>query len=199
MPRFLHVGCGPATKVNTTAAFAGADWQELRLDIDASVKPDIIGSMTDMSAVPDASFDALFSSHNLEHLYPHEVPVALKEFRRVLKPEGFAVITCPDLQSICALVAEGKLLDAAYESPSGPISALDVLYGHRPALAAGNLYMAHRCGFVETSLREALCAAGFKVVATKSRPHPSYDLWALACVSSQPRQKTRDMAATYLP
>jgi hypothetical protein len=52
--------------------------------------------------------------------------VALQEFLRVPKPEGFAVITCPDLQSVCALVAEDKLTDAAYDSPAGPIAPLDI-------------------------------------------------------------------------
>jgi len=50
-------------------------------DIDQSVNPDIVGTMTDMSQVQGASVDALFSSHNIEHLYPHEVPVALADFR----------------------------------------------------------------------------------------------------------------------
>ena len=95
MPTFLHIGCGPKRKEQTTRGFNTADWNELRLDIDASVAPDITGTMTDMSALADASVDAIFSSHNIEHLYPHEVPVALAEFKRVLKPDGFAVITCP--------------------------------------------------------------------------------------------------------
>ena len=55
--------------------------------------------MTDMSAVETGSMDALFSSHNVEHLYPHEVPVAFVEFHRVLNDDGFAIITGPDLQS----------------------------------------------------------------------------------------------------
>jgi len=45
--------------------------------------------MLDMPAVADGSVDAIYSSHNIEHLYPDEIPVALKEFLRVLKPEGF--------------------------------------------------------------------------------------------------------------
>ena len=98
MKRFLHVGCGPKRKAQTTAAFDTPDWQEVRFDIDAGVAPDIIGTMTDMSAVATGSIDAVFSSHNIEHLYPHEVPTALAEFLRVLTPGGFAVITCPDLQ-----------------------------------------------------------------------------------------------------
>ena len=103
-----------------------------RLDIDPAVQPDVIGTMTDMAAVASESVDAIFSSHNIEHLYPHEVPLALKEFLRVLKPDGFFVVTCPDLQSVCALVAQGKLTEAAYQSPAGPIAAIDILYGHAP-------------------------------------------------------------------
>ena len=159
MPTFLHIGCGPKRKEQTTRGFNTADWNELRLDIDASVAPDITGTMTDMSALADASVDAIFSSHNIEHLYPHEVPVALAEFKRVLKPDGFAVITCPDLQSVCALVAADRLTEPAYTSPAGPIAPLDILYGHRPALARGNLYMAHRCGFTQKLLTGTLRAA----------------------------------------
>lgn len=111
--------------------------------------------MTDMSQVKDASVDALFSSHNIEHLYPHEVPVALAEFKRVLKPGGFVVITCPDLQAVCALVAEDKLTDAAYVSPAGPIAPIDILYGHRPAMANGNTYMGLYAGIPEISVSPA--------------------------------------------
>ena len=120
MPTLLHIGCGPKRKDKTTSGFNTPEWTEIRLDIDPLVSPDVTGTMTDMSAVASESVNAIFSSHNIEHLYPHEVPVALKEFLRVLKPEGFAVITCPDLQSVCALVAQDKLTDAAYSAPAGP-------------------------------------------------------------------------------
>jgi predicted SAM-dependent methyltransferase len=114
MPPFLPVGCGAKRKEQTTRGFNTPQWHELRLDIDPAAAPDIVGSMTEMTAVASESVDAIFSSHNIEHLEAHEVPVALAEFLRVLKPGGFAVITCPDLQSVCALVAEGKLLDPCY-------------------------------------------------------------------------------------
>lgn len=167
----LHVGCGPKSKAQTTRGFNTDTWQEIRLDIDPSVSPDVTGTMTDMSAVESGSVDAIFSSHNIEHLYPHEVPVALAEFLRVLKDDGFAVITCPDLRSVCALIAEDKLTEPAYVSPAGPIAPLDILYGHRPPMARGNLYMAHRCGFTQKVLQGTLQAAGFKVVATAARAH----------------------------
>ncbi len=179
MKTFLHVGCGPKRKDRTTAAFA--QWNELRFDIDERVEPDLVGTMTDMSSVASESVDAVFSSHNIEHLYPHEVPLALREFLRVLKPNGIAVITCPDLQSVCALVAQDKLLEPAYSSPAGPIAPLDILYGLRSSMAQGNLYMAHRCGFTQKVLRGTLQALGFKSVATMARGYPYFDLWAFAC------------------
>ncbi len=155
--------------------------------------------MTDMSGVADASVDAIFSSHNIEHLYPHEVPKALAEFKRVLKPDGFVVITCPDLQSVCALVAQDKLTEPAYISPAGPITPLDILYGHRPPMAKGNLYMAHRCGFTQKVLTGTLQAAGFAMVAARRREHPSYDLWALASVQPMAEADLRALALAHFP
>ena len=195
MKTFLHVGCGPKRKDRTTAGFA--DWSELRFDIDESVQPDLVGTMTDMSSVSSGSVDGVFSSHNIEHLYPHEVPVALSEFLRVLKPDGFAVITCPDLQAVCALVAEDKLTEPAYTSPAGPIAPLDILYGHRPPMARGNLYMAHRCGYTDKVLSGTLQSSGFKRVASMKRGTPYFDLWALATKSDLNEEELLSMAKNH--
>ena len=197
MKTFLHVGCGPKHKDRTTRGFNTNHWKELRFDIDESVQPDLVGTMTDMSSVASGSVDAVFSSHTIEHLYPHDVPVALAEFLRVIKPDGFAVITCPDLQSVCALIAEDKLTEPAYTSPAGPIAPLDILYGHRPAMARGNLYMAHRCGFTQKVLTGTLQAAGFATVAAKRRGHPYYDLWALGTASALPEPELRELALAH--
>ena len=180
MNTFLHVGCGKKRKDRTTHGFNTEQWLELRFDIDESVTPDLVGTMTDMARVESESVDAIFSSHNIEHLYPHEVPVALAEFIRVLKPNGFAVITCPDLQAVCALVAEDKLTEPAYTSPAGPIAPLDILYGLRSSMQKGNLYMAHRCGFTQKVLTATLQSTGFIRVASIKRAAPYFDLWALA-------------------
>lgn len=179
MKKFLHVGCGPKSKQQTTKGFNTDAWQEIRLDIDKAVEPDVIGTMTDMHLVANEAVDAIFSSHNIEHLYPYEVPIALKEFLRVLNEAGFLLITCPDLQSVCALVAENKLTETAYESAAGTITPLDILYGHRASMQAGNLYMAHRCGFTKDVLTKALIQAGFKSVIAAARP-THFDLWAIA-------------------
>ena len=154
--------------------------------------------MTDMSAVVDASVDAVFSSHNIEHLYPHEVPVAFAEFHRVLKPDGFVLLTCPDLQSVCARVANDQLTDAAYESRKGPITPLDILYGHRASMKAGNLYMAHRCGFTKKVLASTFSLAGFDA-GVKARPL-RYDLWAVGLKSpSDNPDRLKQLCEIYLP
>ncbi len=183
MPRFLHVGCGRNTKDRTTPVLAGPDWDEVRLDIDPGARPDIVASMTDMSAVPSGGMDAVFAHHTLEHLYPHEVPVALREFARVLGPAGFAVIAVPDLQAVAKLVAEGNLAAPAYVSPAGPITPLDMLYGLGSAIAAGRTYMAHRGGFTAQSLRDALQAAGFAKVVSRQQ---QFNLFAYALRQPMP-------------
>jgi len=199
MPVFLHIGCGQNRKARTTRAFNIPQWQELRLDIDPAVAPDIVGSMTDMRAVADGSVDAIYSSHNIEHLYPHEVPLALAEFHRVLKPEGFAVVTCPDLQAVAELVAQDKLLQPAYQSPAGPIAPLDILYGHRPALARGNLFMAHRTGFTLNSLIQTFGAAGFGSCAGRRQPPPAYALWVAATRQAMAGADLKQLAAAHFP
>lgn len=199
MKTLLHIGCGQKRKDKTTRGFQAEDWQEIRFDIDPAVKPDVIGSMTAMTDIADASMDALFSSHNIEHLYPHEVALALAEFRRVLRPEGFAVITCPDLQSVAALVAEDKLLEVAYQSPAGPITPLDIMYGHRASMARGNLFMAHRTGFTAKTLAQALQQAGFSKMAMRKRPGPAFDLWAVASSDAISDTDLRQLAQAHFP
>lgn len=204
MKTFLHVGCGPVYIDPVTQqpirpkGFSVQDWRELRLDINPQVKPDVVGTMTDMSAVASGSVDAVFSSHNIEHLYPHEVPIALAEFKRVLRPDGFVVITCPDLRSVCALVAEDKLTEPAYISPAGPIAPLDILYGLRSAMAQGNLFMSHRCGFTLNVLLATLEGAGFaKSVGVCRSQH--FDLWALASLANVNDAQLTQQAADYFP
>lgn len=193
---FLHVGCGP--KRSDQTPFANLDWTEIRLDINPDVQPDLIGTMTDMAAVETGSMDAVFSSHNIEHLYPDEVPVALAEFLRVLKPSGFALITCPDLRSICTLVANDLLTETAYLSGAGPIAPIDMLFGHRASLQAGNRFMAHRCGFTAKVLSGTLQAAGFLGVASIARP-AVFDLWALATKNECDEDSLRQAAARLFP
>ena len=146
--------------------------------MDPAVQPEICCSITDMSPVADDSVDAVWSSHNLEHLQRHEVPLALAEFVRVLKPGGLLLLTLPDLQQVAQLVAEDRLEDEAYTSLSGPITPLDMIFGHTASLARGNQLMAHRTGFTARTLQKLLFEAGF--IDITLRRGGSFDLWATA-------------------
>jgi len=155
MKNVLHVGCG-GHHIIGLHGFSKEEWREIRLDINPAVKPDIIASMISMPEVADDSIDAIYSSHNLEHLYPHEVPKALAEFKRVLRDDGFCLIIVPDIYEVAKLVVEGRLTAPAYFSSVGPITPLDMMYGYQPSIAQGNLYMAHHTAFTMDSLRDAI-------------------------------------------
>ena len=177
----LHVGCGVADPRKLPVTFfAPGAWQEVRLDIDPGVAPDIVATITDMAEIDSGSVDAVWSAHILEHLFAHEVPLALAEFRRVLRPNGFALVTVPDLQRAAELVAQDGLDLPAYISPAGPIAPLDMLFGHGAAIAAGNHFMAHRTGFTARTLEAALQRAGFGIVRVVR--DESFALWATAFV-----------------
>ncbi len=192
----LHVGCGKAGKSRLPKVFHSAQWQEIRLDIDPAVQPDIVGSITDLHMLPSGSVDAIWSSHNLEHLHSFEVPGALEEFLRVLKPDGFALISLPDLRAVARYIANDQLAQPLYHSAAGPISPLDILFGHQASIASGNHYMAHRTGFTARTLGEALAAAGFAEV----RVHQGrrWDLWALATMAATPPSVWEELAEVML-
>ena len=177
LKRVLNAGSGSYAPHKLHPVFAREVWQEIRLDVDPQAKPDVVSSITDMrSSVAPQSFDAIWSSHSLEHLYAHEVPLALAEFKRVLKPDGFALITSPDLEAVASLILDHGLDHVAYTSPAGPITPHDMLFGHSASVTRGQLYMAHKTGFTCASLGRRFIDAGFPVVLVKRE---GLNLWAL--------------------
>lgn len=177
----LNLGSGPRSAFRASEASLPPGWQELRVDIDPTCKPDIVASSTDLKAhVQDRSVDVVFSSHSVEHLYDHEVGPAFEEMARVIRPGGFALITCPDIKLVAQHIAETDLEDVIYDSPAGPISALDALYGHRRSIAAGQTYMQHRTGFSAASIARRMLKHGFKEVRVTRGEF--LDLWALAFI-----------------
>jgi hypothetical protein len=161
----VNVGCGPSLVVTRTKLFQ--DWRQLRVDIEASVQPDVIADLTDLSPLQSGSADALWSSHCVEHLYQNQVPGALKEFHRVLADDGFAVILVPDLQAVADRIVADKFDEPIYNSGMGPVSAHDMFYGFGPSIAAGQTSMAHRCGFTPTILVNLLNASSFAEYAIR--------------------------------
>jgi SAM-dependent methyltransferase len=178
LKRVLNAGSGSDAGRRLHPIFKGADWQEVRLDIDPVVKPDLVGSLADMSGIVETrSFDAVWASHSLEHLYLHEVRQALREFRRILNPNGFVLITSPDLETVVDLVASHGLDHIAYHSPMGPIACHDMIFGHTDSIRRGATSMAHKTGFTCAVLGKLLLESGFPIALAK---RVNFDVWALA-------------------
>ena len=196
MKTLLHVGCA-SLNISDLKGFNNDKWAEIRFDIDESRNPDIIGTIVDLSLVETGSVDAVYSAYNLDHIYPHEVPIALKEFFRVLKNDGIAIIKCPDIQSVCEAIGKDKLLDVFYQSPVGPITPIDILFGNRKAIAKGNEFMAKKGGFTYSVLDGALHQAGF-VIRYGGRIKNGRELSVVAFKSMKSELELKNIADPFL-
>jgi ubiquinone/menaquinone biosynthesis C-methylase UbiE len=161
--RLLHAGCGGSAKPELFK-----DYDEVRLDIDESWKPDIVASLTALGEIGE--FDLVYTSHCVEHLYPSDVSTALGEFYRVTKPGGATIVVVPDLEGVTA--TEVPL----FESQVGWLTGLDLIYGCRFDEHRSE-YMAHHSGFVSETLESAMRDAGFAEV--KMSRLPNYNLMAV--------------------
>jgi len=143
------------------------DFEHILLDIDPKGSPDIVCDARDLFALENGQFDAVYCSHNLEHYYRHDVLKVLAGFLHVLKEGGFVHIRVPDIEALMRVVVDRGLDidDVLYESPSGPIMVLDVLYGYSVKIEkSGEEFFAHKTGFTQKSLRKVLKKSGFSRV-----------------------------------
>jgi len=176
----VNVGCG-ARNASTLPIFFNT-WRHLRVDVDAKVQPDIVADLTDLSPIPDGSADAVWAAHCVEHLYEHEVAVALAEFRRVLREDGFLCVIVPDLQTVAQYVVEDRMHEALYHSPAGPVTPHDIFFGFGAAIASGRTSMSHRCGFTPGMLQRRFQQQRFGELLVRRRS-ADFELAALARVT----------------
>ncbi len=164
IPRVLNVGGGSKS---TPIPPHYDNWRHDLLDIDPKGKPDVVGDARELQTLPAAQYDAVYCSHNLEHYYKHDGLKVLKGFLHVLKPDGFAEIRVPDLNSVMKRLVESNLdiEDMLYQSPAGPISVHDVIYGWAKQIETSGVdFYAHKTGFTTHSLRALLIRSGFSDV-----------------------------------
>jgi predicted SAM-dependent methyltransferase len=73
---------------------------------------DHVGNARDLSRFPDSHFEAVYASHVLEHFdYQGELLQTLREWGRVLKPEGSLYVSVPDLTILCELFLNSQQLN----------------------------------------------------------------------------------------
>jgi len=164
MKKVLNVG-GGTKAISLPPQYA--DFEQVLLDIDPKGSPDIVCDARSLMTLDAGQFDAVYCSHNLEHYYRHDVPRVLSGFLHVLKHGGFANILAPDIQEVMRVAIERKLDidDVLYESAAGPVMVLDVLYGYGAEIERSTQdFFAHKTGFTQKSLLNALRKAGFSTV-----------------------------------
>lgn len=156
--RILHAGCG-GERLPQWVYDIGIQGEEIRLDADERVKPDIVASIDNLGDIGE--FDAVFCCHCLEHLHWSDAMVALREFHRVLKPGGAAIIEVPNLERVQPDET------VAYTTPQGlQVTGMDMYFGHR-LFTRDNPFMQHRCGFLPRTMKTALEHAGFRAEVIK--------------------------------
>lgn len=189
MRKVLNVG-GNNKETPIPPHYAG--WEHLLLDIDPRGNPDIVCDARELISLAPNQFDSVYCSHNLEHYYRHDARKVLAGFAHVLKPDGFAFILVPDMEELMKAAVANNLDvdDVLYQSPAGPITVLDVLYGHAGEIeATGNDYYAHKTGFSKKSMTNFLLNAGFPYVFTAAN---NLEVIALAFLN-KPDEQARAM------
>jgi len=184
IPQVLDVG-GHDRNISLPAQYR--KWQRIILDIDASVKPDIVCDARFLAdKLPASSYDAVYCSHNLEHYYHHDVTKVLAGFLHVLNDKGFVHIRVPDLKELMQRVVmqDLDLEDELYRAPIGSVKVRNVIYGYTPQVErSGYDYYAHKTGFSVKSLGNLLKAAGFKKVFIATT---DLEIKAIACKETVP-------------
>lgn len=165
--RVLNVG-GNNKAIQLPPQYEG--YEHILLDIDPKGSPDIVCDARELTSLQGKQFDAIYCSHNLEHYYRHEVGKVLAGFLHVLKDDGFAQIRVPDIAELMRVTIDNNfdIDDVLYQSPAGPIMVLDVLYGYSAQIErSGQEFFAHRTGFTQKSLLQALQRSGFSKIYSR--------------------------------
>lgn len=79
----------------------------LSVDADKASSPDIIADVGSIP-LPDGSANEIMAIHIIEHVHRWEAPLVLAEWFRLLCPQGFLVIECPDFMKCCRNVVNGS-------------------------------------------------------------------------------------------
>lgn len=121
------------------------------LNIMPGMHVDIVGNCVDMPFIESASVSEIYASHVLEHLgFREELPQALAEFNRVLRPGGLLRISVPDFEAIIHLyVKKAKTFSDRW-------MLLTMLYGGQK-----NAYDFHKFGATWELMQRWLSSAGF--------------------------------------
>lgn len=133
--------------------YGGQPRDESYTTVDLHVDADIKTEMWDIP-LPDGYVDEIWSSHALEHIPGAKVNATLKEWLRLLKPGGRAIVSVPNFDYVAKYWLTGP--DRAWAE-----AMVFGLQTHEGEF--------HRCGFTASLLRGDCEAAGFEVLRVEMR------------------------------
>ena len=93
--KLANIGCG------TTIHEAWENY-DFAPSLDGVMEINLLGKLH----LPDSAYEAVYSSHVLEHLPRSRLPAVLREFRRILRKGGILRVAVPDLEKIAELYLE---------------------------------------------------------------------------------------------
>ena len=151
----IHIGCGELN-----------DPRYINVDKRKMGHIHIIGSVEDLSRIPQNYADLIYMCHILEHVSHNKVPAVLRELRKRLKNNGILRIAVPDFDKIIQVYQE--------------VNSIELI---APPLMGGQGYPEnyHASIFNLEYLSRLLSEAGFKSVRTwdsSNAEFHSFDDWS---------------------
>ena len=170
MGRRLNIGCGQDIRPSSEG------W--INADIRGVPGTDVVADARHLPC-EDGTFEEVLAYDLLEHVSLFDVPVMLREWRRVLRPDGILRLRVPDVRKIAL-----RLLDRSLEpnparvqkpnpgvgSPTGEDAAIWLLFGDQSPEWGGTEFGSHHWGYTAITLARLLVEEGFKTVAVEGDP-----------------------------
>jgi predicted SAM-dependent methyltransferase len=126
----------------------------LNLNIQPGPHVDAVGTCVDLGQFAAESFEQVYASHVIEHLgYKAELPTALAEIHRVLKPGGAFFVSVPDLEVLCRLFVRPEL------KPEERFRVMRMMFGGQM-----DEHDFHKTGFTGHMMQAFLSGAGFSSI-----------------------------------
>ena len=158
-PIMLNIGCGDKLLSGYVNIDLANNW--------SNKQPDVISDIRAID-LPDEYAHEAMAIHVIEHLYRWDVPAALIEWRRLLKPGAELILECPSLDKVMKLFWMYMRSGAKFD----PDDTIYALYGdpvHK------SVEMLHKWCYTSTELIAAMRDAGFKDVREEQpkfhKPH----------------------------
>lgn len=177
--KIVDLGCGMPHE-----SYTSDEGDVIRVDIREDVNPDY---RCDLRRLPFATgeFDVVFSSHTLEHFSRNEVPEVIKEWVRILKPEGELRLVLPNLEWAAKHVLNKEIDTDVY----------NVLYG-----AQTYDLNFHKTGFTKQIVEQLLAGEGFKkFVWDEYGYHIFVRAWKVAPEGEEPKIVRLPLADSQVP